>query len=354
MTTPFSRACLKPLAQLFLGTASAALLPSIALAEQVCLIAPNNGAIFVRTEFGSKTGESWRGRTLAEVWDASEGTDGGTYVEVSVDGKLGWVSKSVVQPSSACRDVHPSPDSPTYPNPDTPKAPNPVVPQNYNSANPADCGTGSAAQGCIKSALSEYANKGRRSLGYDRARFEIFQKIDVMTDNRGRRVVDSVYSDDFFPVGNGVPSDSTGVNTEHTWPQSRLKEHQGRFGETRSDIYHLFPTEKGINSVRGNHPFKDCGHQDEQQGYLCEGNGGIGFEPPNSHKGAVARAMFYMATTYSFLDIDPAQEKVLRQWHRDHPVTAPERARCDKIEEAQGNRNPFIDNPDWVELVENF
>ncbi len=39
---------------------------------------------------------------------------------------------------------------------------------------------------------------------------------------------------------------------------------------------------------------------------------------------------------------------VVLQWHLDDPVDAKELARNDAVYAYQGNRNPFIDHPEWV------
>ena len=42
---------------------------------------------------------------------------------------------------------------------------------------------------------------------------------------------------------------------------------------------------------------------------------------------------------------------VLLQWHKQDPVDEYEKQRNEKIYEIQGNRNPFIDHPEWVEKI---
>lgn len=93
---------------------------------------------------------------------------------------------------------------------------------------------------------------------------------------------------------------------------------------------------------------------------------GDSFEPPTRVKGDVARMLFYMATRYETgdqLDLElnelvnngtaPYHGKlsVLLQWHALDPVDAAEKRRNQRIFEKQGNRNPFIDNPQWVQAV---
>jgi endonuclease I len=204
-------------------------------------------------------------------------------------------------------------------------------------------------QACIREALKQYAQSDKQTLTYSGARQAMFQKIDIFLNEKGTRVVKSVYSPDVFEVGHGIPKN--GVNTEHTWPQTFLKK-SGRFEEARADIYHLFPSEVQINGIRGSLPFAECGHESNVEGAVCE-NSQRGFEPPEEHKGIVARAMFYVSVIYS-LSIDGQQEKTLRHWSATHPVSNSEVLRADKIKEVQGNRNPFIDHPEWIEMVSDF
>lgn len=204
-------------------------------------------------------------------------------------------------------------------------------------------------QQCIREALRNYAVADKKTLTYNSAREAMFQKIDVFVHSDGSRVVKSVYSGDVFTVGHGIPKN--GVNTEHTWPQTFLKR-SGRFDEARTDIYHLFPSEIQINGIRGSLPFKECGHESDIEGAVCESSS-RGFEPPEVHKGVVARAMFYVSVLYG-LSIDASQEKTLREWADSHPVANSEVERAVKIKEVQGNRNPFIDHPEWAELLNDF
>jgi endonuclease I len=46
--------------------------------------------------------------------------------------------------------------------------------------------------------------------------------------------------------------------------------------------------------------------------------------------------------------------QTLVDWHQNHPVDEAERLRNDLIfQNYQGNRNPFIDHPEWVMLIFN-
>ena len=91
------------------------------------------------------------------------------------------------------------------------------------------------------------------------------------------------------------------------------------------------------------------------------------FEPAAEYKGDFARTMFYMATIYTATlwydwgnivfepNIYPSLRKeaaaTYMKWHREDPVDEQERLLNDKIEDIQGNRNPFIDHPELAEYL---
>jgi endonuclease I len=114
-----------------------------------------------------------------------------------------------------------------------------------------------------------------------------------------------------------------------------------------------------MNSIRGNLEFGEVSHEAYQLPCSTSKMGAIPiapgdyFEPPRDHKGNVARAIFYFSMRYG-LTIDREEESYLRQWHQADPVDGEELARNDRIEEIQGNRNPFIDHPDLINQIANF
>ncbi|MER2027894.1 MAG: endonuclease, partial [Solibacillus sp.] len=153
-------------------------------------------------------------------------------------------------------------------------------------------------------------------------------------------------------------------NREHVWAKSH-----GDFGTSKgpgTDIHHLRATDTQVNSSRGNLDF-DYGGTSIKNCDLCKRDSDS-FEPPNHVKGDVARMLFYMAVRYEQGDrVDlELNEKVnngknpyhgklsiLLEWHKNDPVDDIEKRRNEKIFEIQGNRNPFIDNPEWVKLIWN-
>lgn len=153
-------------------------------------------------------------------------------------------------------------------------------------------------------------------------------------------------------------------NREHTWAKSH-----GDFGTSNgpgTDIHHLRATDVQVNSSRGNLDFDNGGSPiNNCSGCLRDSDS---FEPPNRVKGDVARILFYMAVRYEQGDkvdlelnekvnngSDPYHGKlsVLLKWHEQDPVDELERNRNEKIYEIQGNRNPFIDHPEWVKEIWN-
>ena len=75
--------------------------------------------------------------------------------------------------------------------------------------------------------------------------------------------------------------------------------------------------------------------------------------PAVNIKGDIARAYLYMSYQYK-IDLQEVRENKLRKWHFEDPPDDWEENRNDRIEAIQGNRNPFIDHPEWVERVKDF
>jgi hypothetical protein len=138
-------------------------------------------------------------------------------------------------------------------------------------------------------------------------------------------------------------------NTEHTFPQ-------GLFGSAepmRSDIFHLFPTDDNANNVRGSLPFGMVSNPTwTDGGSKCDN---IVFEPRDEHKGKSARAMMYFVIRYQdYTSFFAPQQGILKQWNQQFLPNAEEITRNSRIQVAQGNRNPFIDYPQFAERITTF
>lgn len=205
---------------------------------------------------------------------------------------------------------------------------------------------------------TNWYNGKHSQLGYTNARRRMYNYID--NDNSRIEDVYSGYRRNWNYGGSGTNPDP--INCEHTVPQSFF----GSSEPMRSDIHHLFPVHKSVNSSRSSWPFgeindnqttrwwrngssqssKPSSSIDEYSEYTF----GM-FEPREEIKGNIARAVFYFFTMYptqagSISSVGDIQ--VLYQWHLQDPVDADEADRNDDIEFYQGNRNPYVDHPELV------
>ncbi|MDY7014327.1 MAG: endonuclease [Cyanobacteriota bacterium] len=142
-------------------------------------------------------------------------------------------------------------------------------------------------------------------------------------------------------------------NCEHVVPQSWFSKRQ----PMRGDLHHLFACEARCNSFRGNFPYTDFADFGETVRSDCGKSAGRKFEP-GFGKGEAARATLYFLLRYPGWIDDVNREYTseslgtLLEWHRDYPVTVRERHRNRAIYRKQGNRNPAIDFPQWVEKID--
>ena len=158
-------------------------------------------------------------------------------------------------------------------------------------------------------------------------------------------------------------------NREHVTPRSWMPSTPGSnddHNET-TDYFNLFLVKASVNqTLRSNNVFDevvsanstelDCKKGDNVDGVLS-------FEPKESIKGDVARTLFYQTITYNGIsgswafnnlqsNGDIQNVDLLLQWHAQDPVDNFEIARNELIYNEQGNRNPFIDNPEWVDCID--
>jgi endonuclease I len=157
-------------------------------------------------------------------------------------------------------------------------------------------------------------------------------------------------------------------NREHSWPQSFFNE----ASPMKTDLFHIYPTDGYVNGVRSNYPYGETdvpnytSTNGSKRGYARSGLGysGIVFEPIDEYKGDFARTYFYMSTRYYGEDgnwdnwpmADGVELKdwavdMLLVWHRNDSVSTKEINRNDAVYALQNNRNPFIDNPEYVEYI---
>jgi endonuclease I len=150
-------------------------------------------------------------------------------------------------------------------------------------------------------------------------------------------------------------------NREHVWPKSHGFPNESDTAYT--DLHHLRPTDVSVNSARGNLDFDNGGMEiSEAPGNFADDDS---WEARDAVKGDVARMVFYMTTRYEqtgFYDLELVNyagssgpnlgvDSTLLQWHINDPVDTNEINRHEKIFNIQGNRNPFVDHPEFVAKI---
>lgn len=167
----------------------------------------------------------------------------------------------------------------------------------------------------------------------------------------------------------GVEGDC--YNREHSVPKSWFNKQSPMV----SDIWHVYPTDGKINGMRSNNPFGEVGsgassskNEFSKWGKcVTPGYSGTVFEPNDEYKGDFARTYFYFATRYkgvatsgqgalvftsTYPYITGWQLDMLLRWHKKDPVSPKELDRNEAVYDSrQGNRNPFIDYPELVDLI---
>ncbi len=250
----------------------------------------------------------------------------------------------------------------------------------YNSA------TGSGYT--LKSQLKLIITNGHEDQGYG-ALYDAYVTSDNDTFYENDNTVLDMYSEN--PIGidsynynhnnntcGNYNSENDCYNREHIFPQGFYNEQL----PMRSDIHHVVPTDGYVNGRRANYPFGEV-----SSATWTSNNGskvgqntfstydGIVFEPIDEFKGDIARMLLYFAVRYedevtsdSWEDHTTANNplngtnsqvyenwylQLLYKWHTDDPVSSREIIRNNEAYDFQGNRNPFIDHPEYVENIWN-
>lgn len=209
--------------------------------------------------------------------------------------------------------------------------------------------------------LQDLTESTHRPRSYTDARRAMFRSID---DPDRDDVVTELYSGRQVKGIDGLTAaTAAGLTTEHVWPQS-----QGATEMARTDLHHLRIADGRINTHRSNLPFgevdevvwqtrKVAGVEERSRvGY--DAAGVKVFDPRPSIRGDLAREQLYFYTRYQLdrpadFSLDNFRQSLatLRRWNEADPVDDAERARNAAIARLQGNRNPYIDHPEFVQRV---
>ena len=173
-------------------------------------------------------------------------------------------------------------------------------------------------------------------------------------------------------------SENDCYNREHIFPQGFFNEQL----PMRTDIHHVVPSDGYVNSRRGNYPFGEVSNatwtsnNGSKVGQNTYGSySGVVFEPIDEFKGDIARMLLYFAVRYEDEVTDSSWDnhtttnnplngtndqvyetwylQLLYKWHNEDQVSDREILRNNEAYDFQGNRNPFIDHPEYVGTIWN-
>lgn len=246
-----------------------------------------------------------------------------------------------------------------------------------------DAGYYSGLEGKSREKLKEAvkaAVKSHRQLVYmDLPNYWQYSDVYPETINGEKRWWE-MYSDAVYMIGrNQTPKGSFSANKmqrEHSVPKSWWKVgNDVEYTPAYTDMWNLYPSDGEANMAKSNYPLGVVERTTFDNGVTKVGvpvygyGGGAGnvFEPADEYKGDFARSFFYMACVYddiswqsryswmfvrqSYPTLQPWAYEMLLQWARQDKVSQKEIIRNDAVEQAQGNRNPFVDFPELAEYI---
>ena len=239
----------------------------------------------------------------------------------------------------------------------------------------------------LKTALKTIITDGYNAQSYS-ALITLYQTSDnddFYDENQSGTILD-IYSEN--PAGadpynytfdqncGNVGSEGTCYNREHLFPQGRFNSQE----PMRSDAHHVVPTDGQVNGQRGSFPFGEVDNPtytsqngSKKGASVSPGYSGTVFEPIDEFKGDVARSLLYFATRYEDFFNDSSWDSpdvqndprngtpdqwyedwyinLLLKWHAQDPVGERELERNNEVYQHQNNRNPFIDHPEYVNMI---
>lgn len=228
---------------------------------------------------------------------------------------------------------------------------------------------------------------------YTSAAIDTWDILEIADENpeNSEEILD-LYRNAGYPKAGGG---NDNYNREHTWPNSYGFPDDGSDNYPYTDCHALFLADSDYNSSRGNALYRYCPDCDERPTVANGGRGGGSgvypgwsnwrdgsgssgsWETWSGRRGDVARALMYLDVRYEggvhgvtgamepdlvLTDDEALIHTVsdnaavaymgilsdLLQWHREDPVDQLERMHHEAVFLFQGNRNPFIDHPEWA------
>ena len=241
-------------------------------------------------------------------------------------------------------------------------------------------GTEGLTGATLKTKLSEIITAGHKDNGYD-GLYNGYPTTDSDHFYENDGTVLDMYSEN--PTGTDPYTYRHGIkkcgnysvegdcyNREHIVPQSFFNQQS----PMRGDIHFVRPTDGKVNGMRSNYPFGAVNSPSftSKNGTKVgpsssPGYGGTVAEPIDEFKGDIARMVFYFVTRYEsrlssfstgnmlggspYPGLQAWEKDVLLAWSIQDPVSPTEIERNNASHVFQKNRNPFIDHPEWVQLI---
>ncbi|KGN65510.1 uncharacterized protein LOC101223221 isoform X1 [Cucumis sativus] len=189
---------------------------------------------------------------------------------------------------------------------------------------------------------------------------KILDAADVDNPEASSAIVE-IYSQRIVPKS--LAGKPEGWNREHLWPRS----YGLRRGPSLTDLHNIHPADTNVNSSRGNKYFGECQVKSPECLKPASKEAASDTEsdkekwaPPKHVRGDIARAVMYMAVSYGFQLSDSPNKgnnemgllSTLLKWNKGDPPSREEKLRNDRIcKFYQHNRNPFIDHPEYAQLI---
>lgn len=202
-----------------------------------------------------------------------------------------------------------------------------------------------------------------RRIYYSNYSSYIVDNFEARDTTDGQRIVEGFYSG--YPHIYSPPFNHNVMSREHTYPYSYMGQ-ASKDSSNYSDLYILYTCHQNkVNAVRSNYPLNNLASVTSEfysGKFGKDSAGNFAYEPRDFAKGIAARANFYICAAYH-TEANPftiptanqfvtelQDQYVLKRWNNDFPPSKWEIARAEYIAQSsvQGNRNPFIDNPDWA------
>jgi len=266
----------------------------------------------------------------------------------------------------------------------------------YSSVSGSSANSSSGYNSLLESIYTKI-NKNLSRVAYDSLKTNGYPACYTRSDGY---LYDIYCNNSYYTPGSAYTGSSKtaggGYNREHTIPKSYWGGSESNMG---CDLFIVLPSDTYINGVRSNYPYgitssgttykKSGDNISHRLGTTTNTNyvaSGTVFEPDDSRKGDLARIYFYSVAMYlkhtssASDDLGPVSNwngggtvasgktifgsgtgyknyiysnylNMLLKWHTDDPVDADEISRNGLIEDTQGNRNPFVDHPSWVDII---